>query len=385
VQFFTAQKAMTDQSSRMLFRRSQRQSISPSTQLELVRSLLGTIVPTTIMGLLFILIERTCSEHVARPLLTASGIVGSILAIARLGLLLGLRRIVARRGLNLERVRWLEPLFAAFYLSFALTLGVFASQSLAYSPLEDQIAVTALVVGYAAGVAAGASLRPWIAIPAMLLSVLPAAAGSLLVGDPGHLRVTAVLAVLLGGGILSIVKRYHDAVDIIEMRHRFASMARCDPLTGLANRLALEDGFLGAVEASGGKDIFLHCFDLDRFKPVNDTYGHVVGDVLLQAVAGRLQRLLRSGDLAVRLGGDEFAVMQTGVDHSDQAELMSRRIARSLAEPYTIDGCEIRIGASVGSAAGRDHGPDLARLLSFADQALYEVKKGRPSERALAG
>ncbi|HEY8592382.1 MAG TPA: GGDEF domain-containing protein [Sphingomicrobium sp.] len=154
-----------------------------------------------------------------------------------------------------------------------------------------------------------------------------------------------------------------------------ASLARTDPLTGLPNRLALEDAFLRAVRECGGKRVVLHCFDLDRFKPVNDVHGHVVGDALLKLVAQRLKRLLRGGDLPVRLGGDEFAVLQTNVDHDDQADLMARRIARSLAEPYEIEGRIIHTGASVGSGSGREHGPDLTRLLSVADAALYEVKR----------
>ena len=368
----------------MIFQRTSRQAISSTTYLELVRSLLDTIVTTVLMGLLFIVTERTCSRHVDQPVLTAIGIMGSVLAVARFGVLLFLRRVVAKRGLDLARAHWVERIFAVAYLSFALVLGLFAFEAMADSSLEDQTAVTALVVGYAAGVAASVALRPWIAIPATLLSVVPTIAGSLVVGDTGHLMLAFVLTILLIGGIVSMIKRFRDAVDMIEMRQRFASLARRDPLTGLANRLALEDGFLTAAQVEGGKDVVLHCFDLDRFKPVNDTYGHVVGDFLLQAVAGRLERLLRAGDLAVRLGGDEFAVMQTGVSHADEAELMSRRIARSLCEPYSIEGREIRVGASVGSALGADHGPDLARLLSVADEALYDVKKARSLDRALA-
>jgi len=129
----------------------------------------------------------------------------------------------------------------------------------------------------------------------------------------------------------------------------------------------------------------LHCLDLDRFKPVNDTYGHAVGDALLVAVGRRLERLLRAGDSAFRLGGDEFAVLQTGIAHPDESELAARRIVRALSEPYEIDGNPIVIGVSIGSARGVDCGPDLMLMLSVADKALYDIKHRGSPGRALAG
>ncbi|HUP67769.1 MAG TPA: GGDEF domain-containing protein [Sphingomicrobium sp.] len=369
----------------MLFGLRQRHPISAAIYLELVRSLLSTMFPTVVIGLLFGILATICSGHVADHGMTGLGLIGSGLAMARLALLLLVRRSVTKRGLDLAGAETLERLFASVYLAFALALGAFAARSFMVSPLADQMAVSALVVGYAAGVAAGVSLRPMIAIAAMLLSVLPAIGSSLFVADSAHRTLSFVFAVLLVGGIASVASRYWRAIEMIQLRHRFASLARCDSLTGLGNRPALEVEFLRAVEAGGGKDVVLHCFDLDHFKPVNDTYGHIVGDQLLQAVAGRLNRLVRSGDIAVRLGGDEFAVLQTGVEHHDESELMARRIARSLAEPYSIDGREIRIGASVGSASGLDHGPDLQRLLSAADDALYAVKNSSRRKRVLAG
>lgn len=362
-----------------------RRQISACTYLELVRSLFGTLVPSTIMAVLFIVTASLCCGHATSSLPFALGTLGSAIAIIRVGVVVMLRALVARRGLELARAQLLESIFAAAYLSFALVFGLFAAACVSGCAIADQMVIAALVVGYGAGAAAGVSLRPWIGVPALAISVTPTVLVSVAAGDPPHLLLAFVMSGLMAGGIASMLGRYRAQVDMIELRQRFASLARTDPLTGLANRLALEDGFLQAVAVCGGRDVVLHCFDLDRFKPVNDHYGHVTGDLLLQAVAQRLTRLLRAGDLAVRLGGDEFAVMQTHVDHPDQAELLARRIARSLAEPYAIEGHEIRIGASVGSASGMDHGPDLARLLSAADKALYQVKNGGREPRALAG
>jgi diguanylate cyclase len=362
-----------------------RRQISECTYLELVRSLFSTLVPSTIMAVLYIVTASLCTRHTPGSLTYALAVLGSGMAIVRVVVIVVLRAHVAKRGLDMQRARITEWIFGTVYLSFAVIVGSFAAACVSGCPIADQMVISALVVGYAAGVAAHVSLRPWIGVPAVLVSVAPTIVVSLGAGDPPHLLLAFVLSGLMAGGIASMLGRYQAKLDTIEMQQRFASLARTDPLTGLANRLALEDGFLQAVAVCGGRDVVLHCFDLDRFKPVNDQYGHVIGDFLLQVVAQRLTRLLRSGDLAVRLGGDEFAVMQTHVDHPDQAELMARRIARSLAEPYALADHEVRIGASVGSASGMDHGPDLARLLSAADKALYEVKNGRSEPHALAG
>jgi diguanylate cyclase (GGDEF)-like protein len=115
--------------------------------------------------------------------------------------------------------------------------------------------------------------------------------------------------------------------------------------------------------------------DLDRFKAVNDTFGHPIGDALLQAVAGRLRGALRNGDVAARVGGDEFVLIQTGAQHLGEAELFARRIARAVAEPYSILGKHLLVGTSVGFAIYPEHGRDLDELMARADEALIHVKR----------
>ncbi|MEX2318888.1 MAG: EAL domain-containing protein, partial [Bauldia sp.] len=114
--------------------------------------------------------------------------------------------------------------------------------------------------------------------------------------------------------------------------------------------------------------------DLDRFKQVNDTLGHPIGDLLLRAVADRLRRLVRSSDIVARFGGDEFVIVQTPISDSEEAAALARRIVASLSETYEVDGHQVVIGASVGIALSpRDAtGPD--HLLKIADMALYWAK-----------
>jgi diguanylate cyclase (GGDEF)-like protein len=152
-------------------------------------------------------------------------------------------------------------------------------------------------------------------------------------------------------------------------------LARHDALTGLSNRAVFRQQLeqAAALTATGGSFAVL-MIDLDRFKPVNDTYGHAVGDLLLKLVAERLRTTVRSGDIIGRLGGDEFAVIQMGASQVDHAEALARRITRALCQPYSIDGQTIVIGASVGIAMAPSHGKTGQDLLAAADLALYAVK-----------
>ena len=122
------------------------------------------------------------------------------------------------------------------------------------------------------------------------------------------------------------------------------------------------------------------CLDLDRFKPVNDTLGHAVGDQLLQQVAMRIASCVRAGDLAARLGGDEFGVIQPRVEDEADVGALAESIVHSLSGPYDVAGHRVTIGASIGIAigAGADSTPD--ELVHQADLALYRVKaEGRQS------
>lgn len=173
--------------------------------------------------------------------------------------------------------------------------------------------------------------------------------------------------------------------DITEQQRsaaRIAHMAHHDALTGLANRVlfhkALEDACRPGAEGDGPA---LLCIDLDRFKHVNDTLGHLHGDLLLRAVAGRLRSLAAEGDTVARLGGDEFAVIRRRSGASDAAAL-ARRVIDALSHCFELDGHRVGIGASVGIALAAGDGADPDVLLHDADVALYQAKSaGRGSYR----
>ncbi|MDR7035989.1 diguanylate cyclase (GGDEF)-like protein [Methylobacterium sp. BE186] len=152
--------------------------------------------------------------------------------------------------------------------------------------------------------------------------------------------------------------------------------ARIDPLTGLPNRLLLREHLDEALArlARSGEGCALLVIDLDRFKPVNDTLGHPVGDALLVKVAERLRSTLRATDTVARIGGDEFVILQTAVSNPGDTQALARRLVDLVGRTYMVDGHLLTIGASVGVAFAPDDGRDADRLLKNADLALYRAK-----------
>jgi diguanylate cyclase (GGDEF)-like protein/PAS domain S-box-containing protein len=158
--------------------------------------------------------------------------------------------------------------------------------------------------------------------------------------------------------------------------HRaLAFAATHDPLTGLANRLAFVDRLTEIAKVAGGEAAVLF-IDLDRFKPVNDRHGHLAGDRVLEAVAGRLAGALRPGDLVARLGGDEFAVLCERLGHPDDAVAVADRLLRALSAPIVLDGSvEVTITASIG-VAEIDGNESPEAVLARADTAMRSAKVG---------
>jgi len=167
-------------------------------------------------------------------------------------------------------------------------------------------------------------------------------------------------------------------IDVTERRaaeQRLEFAARHDALTALPNRLFFRDRLDEAcARAKRGELIAVLCLDLDRFKDVNDTLGHPIGDQLLVLVGRRLQGQLRAGDTVARLGGDEFAVIQMGLQEREDAGRLARRLVDKLREPFLIEGHRVTIGCSVGIAVGPRDGLRGEDLMKSADLALYEAK-----------
>jgi diguanylate cyclase (GGDEF)-like protein len=196
-----------------------------------------------------------------------------------------------------------------------------------------------------------------------------------LLGRLGPLLLFGAVSTVLFLTLLLVALRWV-ARDMNRSQAQAQDLVGRDPLSSLPNRLLfterldLELGRLGRTEG-GIAVLFL---DLDRFKDVNDTYGHPAGDELIKQVAQRLSDLLRGADTLARFGGDEFAVIQTGIRSSADVEALARRILEAVAAPFEIGGAQITVGVSIGIAVAPQNGQTHEALMRLADTALYQAK-----------
>jgi diguanylate cyclase (GGDEF)-like protein/PAS domain S-box-containing protein len=185
----------------------------------------------------------------------------------------------------------------------------------------------------------------------------------------------SVSPVLDGDRVVAIASIARDITGRKHVERMINHLAFHDGLTGLANRTLIRDRLQHALAQSrraGGMVAAIY-LDLDDFKEVNDRLGHAAGDQLLQAVAARLQPLLRPGDTFGRLGGDEFVVVSDRIPNSRAAVGIAERLASALTEPFEFDAAQIEVTASIGVALGHAD-TDADRLLANADRAMYAVK-----------
>jgi diguanylate cyclase (GGDEF)-like protein len=173
------------------------------------------------------------------------------------------------------------------------------------------------------------------------------------------------------------VRTYTDITARKEVEKHIAHMARHDALTELPNRLLLRERLEEALAARlgpAGETLAVLGLDLDRFKAVNDTLGHPVGDVLLKAVAARIRGCLSEQDTIGRLGGDEFAIIQVGAKQPHGARMLAERLVEAMPEPFSVEGHALNVGVSIGIALAPSDGLDVDTLLKRADLALYRAK-----------
>jgi diguanylate cyclase (GGDEF)-like protein len=170
------------------------------------------------------------------------------------------------------------------------------------------------------------------------------------------------------------------AILLRESESRFRHMALHDALTGLATRILLEDRLSTAVEAARRHQtgLALLMIDIDKFKTINDTYGHHSGDEVLRVAANRLTRAVRKSDTVARMGGDEFVVLLPDIFDPAMAESVAAKVVNSLADPIYFQEYQIPVSASVGVCTLDSDELDVERLLKAADNALYQAKaRGR--------
>ena len=212
-------------------------------------------------------------------------------------------------------------------------------------------------------------------------AVARARAGETWMGDVTVLRHDGVHVLLearmapLGDGHLALALR--DVSETRALQERLDALAHRDPLTGLPNRRLFEDRLeIALAQAHRYRQrVGLIFIDLDRFKQVNDGFGHAAGDELLRGVAERLGQCVREGDTVARLGGDEFTLLLPGIHHAEDLAAISRKLVEALREPYRIGGREVRVTASGGISLYPEDGEESEALLRCADTAMYRAKE----------
>jgi len=360
-----------------------RQRLPDDVYAELVDILYRSMSPLINMGVVVTCVGAllyTMTEDIAVAALTAASLV---ITLARVALNSAYKRRRRALPLALSEVKRWELMFTISSVIAATALGALIWRAIAVGDGAVPLLASGLMFGYAAGAVIRLSVRPVTAGLCLLAAVGLTLCGFALHFDNSDVQdrfayismALLILVFALGTGEM-VNHLYSTTLEQLMTKSMLSHLAHRDPLTGLANRLSLRERFDRDIlqARQSGDLIALHFLDLDRFKAVNDNFGHPTGDALLQMVAGRLSHVLREGDTAARLGGDEFVILQININEPSEAAILARRIVREISAPYRVDGRDLSIGASVGIALAPQDGVDLDHLAARADEALYQAK-----------
>lgn len=193
--------------------------------------------------------------------------------------------------------------------------------------------------------------------------------------------------------LLEVHKRIHNMLEVRLLYKELAQyskqqqeLALHDPLTGLPNRRLLEDRIATTLQhaARNGRKAAVMYLDLDGFKPVNDTHGHVTGDEILKLVAQRLVGSSRKEDTVARVGGDEFVIVLSEVSSLAHAQEPASKLIEVVSEPYLVGDLTLNLSTSIGIALYPDHADNVSQLIQAADQALYDAKRSGKNRHCVA-
>lgn len=187
----------------------------------------------------------------------------------------------------------------------------------------------------------------------------------------------AYLPLIIDGEITGMHGIARDVTQARNYERRIEHLANHDVLTGLPNRLLLTDRLQHAIDQSRrtGTQTGVLFLDLNRFKQVNDSLGHDLGDMLLEKIASRLKHLVRESDTVARLGGDEFVLVLAALDSIETMAAVAEKVLESVAAPISLAGHELNITTSIGGSVFPKDGHDVATLLKHADLAMYQAKE----------
>ncbi|MCJ2085317.1 GGDEF domain-containing protein [Methylobacterium sp. E-005] len=343
----------------------------------LVDELATGVFPAAIMAATYCGVASFVAYRLESLLLSVLVLSGTILGGSKCLVKRCHQRALRNRSWTRQRASRWERVHTGFTLGFATHIGCVVACGLLASDPALPILVTGLVFGYCSGTVTRIAFRPFVAGAAIGIATVPAIGAAILRGDMTSLAIATMFTIFLFGGFETIRYLYLNTRRQIILRHDMASLAKNDPLTRLLNRLGLREAFRGVVAEARGHAIAVHCLDLDGFKPINDRYGHAAGDLLLQAIADRLLALAPTRAAVARVGGDEFVIVHGPLLQPGEAERLAQQIDHAIAEPFLIQGHEVRVGTSIGIATAPPGSLELDPLMAAADAELYRAKEGK--------
>lgn len=199
-----------------------------------------------------------------------------------------------------------------------------------------------------------------------------------------HVSITYIPLRMKDGQVGGFVEVAQDITLHREEHVRLTMLSERDPLTGLLNRAGLESYLRKRTEQGNGASLAMLYIDLDHFKAINDTYGHMTGDDVLREFAARLQNLVRPTDAVARLGGDEFGIVLYDISQPEHAVAVADKVVRFAREPFALSDLSLTIGASVGIAFDADRHGGWTGLVSRADALVYQAKASGRGQTAVA-
>lgn len=264
-----------------------------------------------------------------------------------------------------------------FATGYATTVAVICSCWAvgSWASLDSSVGVyyaLMMVVGTVATVVFVAAIRA--AAYATLLTGMTPVTMMLVNGDRSDMAAATVIFAAAAYLARMVFQQHEQMVQLLRLQQQMHGLAYTDPLTGIANRRALVEALDEGTSANAGSQkLAIALVDLNGFKPINDNYGHAMGDSVLQQVAQRLKAGCEHGARAYRLGGDEFAILFTGDSSTDARNHMDRMLT-ALIPPFEAGAHSVRIGACLGIAQFPGDGVTGADLIAAADRALYRAK-----------
>src|SRR3974390_3384492 len=352
-------------------------TLSDSVYLEIIAALYGTLVPVVFAGISQAIVGTITARQTGDVVTAVLTVLCIVVALLRVLDVLAYRRQFAGKPPDrAEAARW-ELRYAAGTWMTALILGLSAGRSLMLDDGICSLMAIGIAFGFGAGTLARVALRPAVAVTDLLAISLPPIVVTFMQPDIPHVGLGLMFTIYLVGGLEMIRLSYNSTINHITLKRQFEQLARLDPLTGIFNRSILDTDLVQLLADGKAGAVAVHAIDLDHFKAANDRFGHPIGDGLLKQVAERLTSLAGPRGSVVRMGGDEFILVQPATRSRDDAEALAQRILDNISAPYSVDGYDIVIGASIGVAIAPDDGASVEALLSRSGKAMYQAKTGR--------